>query len=620
MPMPLRVRFLLLLPLLTPWYLGCQPNFTANNGVPAWNSGFDYGVNPGNYPPVYTDTALANLAHGVPGQQDGFGITALRPGLFHDVLEAEGFESRLPFFQYYQYIGLRNTVAILGFPPEKERELAYYCNGEQSQLYRNLYEPVWDEGQNGTLINENNPFALYVWKTATLYKGLVRVYEIWNEPDFDGGQHGWKKPGMDGNWWDAPPAPCATALKAPVYFYIRCLRIAYEVIKSVDPNAYVAVGGLGYPSFLDAVCRYTDNPFDGTVTEVYPNKGGAYFDCMSFHAYPHLDASMKTWDAANQSYRYNRHSDAALNAFWRTQEAFNRVLDLYGYNSQEFPEKMWICSEFNLPRKPFEDYIGSEQAQVNFVVKSFVTAQMNQVRQLHLYSLADALPEKAAVSEFDFMGMFKNLKNKAAGAASPNALAYAVKTTHDLLENATFHPEETARLQLPENIRGGAFRLPNSQFVYVLWLESNADKDESEEADFSFPPEINLRYLEQRYWHYSKTGARHTVLARQVKLSPTPSFFTQAFITNNYPKSPKVTPNPVAEGVCVLSFWVFEDSPVTIELYDANGRLVQQLLKNENLIEGPHARLLDLNSLASGVYMARIVTRESDLSVRIVKL
>lgn len=80
-------------------------------------------------------------------------------------------------------------------------------------------------------------------------------------------------------------------MKAPP-FYIRTLRISYEVIKSVDPDALVAVGGLGWPSFLDVICRYTDEPFEGgEEPDRYPLKGGAYFDCMSFDSYPHLDNS-----------------------------------------------------------------------------------------------------------------------------------------------------------------------------------------------------------------------------------------------------------------------------------------------------------------------------------------
>ena len=56
--------------------------------------------------------------------------------------------------------------------------------------------------------------------------------------------------------------------------------------KKVDPSCFVSSGGLGYPEFLDAILRYTDNPTDGSVTADYPAYGGAYFDWDSYHQYP----------------------------------------------------------------------------------------------------------------------------------------------------------------------------------------------------------------------------------------------------------------------------------------------------------------------------------------------
>ncbi len=48
--------------------------------------------------------------------------------------------------------------------------------------------------------------------------------------------------------------------------------------RKVDPTAHVAVGGLGYPYFLDAMLRNTDGQ-DGSTA-------GNYFETLSFHFYP----------------------------------------------------------------------------------------------------------------------------------------------------------------------------------------------------------------------------------------------------------------------------------------------------------------------------------------------
>src|SRR5690606_30016976 len=119
-----------------------------------------------------------------------------------------------------------------------------------------------------------------------MYGEHVRFWEIWNEPDLTGFWDNGNKSRAD-SWWNSPPGPDAlNNLKAPVYSYIRMMRIAYEIIKKIDPDDYVTTGGIGYTAFLDALLRYTDNPDGGKVTPEYPLQGGAYFDVLSYHCYP----------------------------------------------------------------------------------------------------------------------------------------------------------------------------------------------------------------------------------------------------------------------------------------------------------------------------------------------
>jgi len=589
-----------------------QPNFTANDIVPPMPSGFDYGTNMGYFPPNYGDKALAALAK-------EYGATSIRPGLYHHFLESWGYDIRKEHFQFYDSIGLRNVVAIIGFPSEAARDVAYYCPNEQSALFDNLYKPIWDNGENGTPVNDANPYALYVWKIATTYKGLIKTYEVWNEPDLDTG-HGWLQPGQPGNWWENAPQPCDTKLKSPPFFYIRTLRISYEVIKSVDRDALVAVGGLGWPSYLDVICRFTDEPFEGKEDpHKYPFKGGAYFDCMSFHCYPHLDNSLRTWDETAGVFRNFRHSDAAVDGVWAQKTKFKTVLDKYGYNNTIYPEKRWICTEFNLPRRTFGDYIGSEPAQVNFLIKTLVTAQMHDMAQMHVYSIADEKPERLADNEFAYMGLFKHLDQVPEGKAQPNAIAWALKTTTELLKNARYDPSRTKDLNLPANVRGAAFRNNTGQHTYILWAVTNQDGDENAEAEYAFPPEFTLKYLDAKPWHHSQSGAHYLMNAKQLILTGSPIFLTETFITNDYPKSPKVVPNPALGGRAVFEFWMFEEARASVEIFDASGRLVTTLLEDERLIAGPQALPFDLSLRPNGTYYVRLVTPESNLTVGFVK-
>ncbi len=62
-------------------------------------------------------------------------------------------------------------------------------------------------------------------------------------------------------WLTRAPLPDELPnVQAPIFHYIRMLRISYEVIKKYRPETYITTGGVGYAQFMDALLRYTDNP------------------------------------------------------------------------------------------------------------------------------------------------------------------------------------------------------------------------------------------------------------------------------------------------------------------------------------------------------------------------
>ena len=392
------------------------------------------------------------------------------------------------------------------------------------------------------------------------------------------------------------------------------------MIKSVDKEALVAVGGLGWPSYLDAICRYTDEPFEGKEDPAkYPFKGGAYFDCMSFHAYPHLDNSLKIWDEETGEFQYTRHSDAAVNGVWQLKNKFGAVLHKYGYDNEIYPEKYWICTEFNIPRRSFEGQIGSESAQVNFLIKTLITAQLNDMRQMHVYSIADENHENKPDNPFAYMGLFQNLENVALDDARPNAIAWALKTTENLLQNTTYNTAQSKRLNLPTNVRGAAFRNALGQFTYVLWAVTNQDQDESVEVNYAFPPEFTLKYVDAKPWHYSQSGTHYLMNAKQLRLTGSPLFLTETLVKNDYSKAPKIIPNPIVADRAVFEFWMLEEARATVEIFDSAGHLVTKVMEDERLIIGPQALTLDLSALPSGTYFIRLITPDGNLTEGFVK-
>ncbi|MFK7935315.1 MAG: hypothetical protein AB8G22_17510, partial [Saprospiraceae bacterium] len=260
-----------------------QISFTANDTVPAYEAGFGFGANMGWYE-GWTDDQLADIAIGNPDMNvRGTGVNTLRPSLPENFVEEWGYDIRSSTFKHYGELGATDNTVFIGYPSQRHRDKIYYCDNVQSEMFDNLYRDIWDDGEDGTPINDDNWYAAYVYKLVNEYKDNVKFWEVWNEPDYSFVYEAELPPGEPGNWWENNPNPCDYAIHAPIFHYIRTLRISYEVIKYVDPTAYVAVGGLGFPSFLDAVMRNTDNPIDGAIDSLnYPLTGGAYFDVMSY--------------------------------------------------------------------------------------------------------------------------------------------------------------------------------------------------------------------------------------------------------------------------------------------------------------------------------------------------
>ncbi len=503
---------------------------TANNYIQPYDEPFRPGVNPGTYGQQWTDEQIADLSAGnsTEGIQ-GVGVKALRPFLPEEFQEMWGYEFRVPTYQHYQNLGLEDNTLIIGFPSEAHQEQVFHCPSEQSAMFANMYTDIWDNGENGTPVNDENYFALYLYKTATLYKDYVKFWEIWNEPGFDfTGQRGWLSPGQAGNWWENNPEPCDYKLQAPVFYMIRMLRISYEVIKSVDPDAFITFSGIGFPSFLDAVLRNTDNPNEGAVTGNYPHTGGAYFDVVGFHSYPHFDGSLRYFDYDLGAFVYQRHSDAASEGILQAQNNFKSVLLDYGYDGNTYPEKHWIITEANIPRKSFSGALGGDDPQINYIIKAYIQSMISKILQLHIYKLGEDDYIWEADDEFEMMGLYTKLADINPGFQEANYEGIALKTTSDLLFGTDYDISKTNAMNLPAGVGGGAFIDVEGNYSYVLWAKTTIDNSEVANATYSFPSSFNLIDLYQKNWNYSQTNDQEIISAQGIQLTSRPVFLTEA--------------------------------------------------------------------------------------------
>ncbi len=510
---------------------------TANDYVKPYDKPFGYGANLGYYPNSsgasnWTDAQLGDIAMGNPSiGVSGIGVNTLRPALPEWFQRQWGYEFRLPTFQHFDALNAKDNVVLLGFPSEINRDPITYCAGEQSELFKNMYEAIWDGGANGTAVNEDNHYAAYVYETVTRYKDYVRFWEVLNEPDFTEKVNELELRTPNATWWTENPDPCDYAIKAPIQHYVRLLRISYEIIKSIDEDAYVAIGGIGYPSFLDAVLRNTDNPNQGQVEAAYPLRGGAYFDVLSYHSYPHFDGSLSVKSSSGNHLYWQRNTDRAVDGMIDLHEQFTEVLQEYGYDGMQYPNKEWIITESNAPRIPLRNQWGSDEIQVNFMMKALVEAQKYNIRQLHFYTLGDKADEgrlEASQDEYDLMGMYKNLRNIRPYNQSLNEVGMAYKTTSLLLQGKRFDHRELQRLDLPAAVRGGAFVDDAGVHTYVLWARISNDLSEERVETLDLSRALGTTAVEVREWDFSATERVSNMPSNSITLTGRPIIITIA--------------------------------------------------------------------------------------------
>ena len=491
---------------------------SANINSNDYDGYFLYGSNMGWMNNNWRDEDIADILIGNPSRGwEGVGVNSLRPSLPHYFVETWGYDNKVNTFKYYSDRGAKHNAVFIGDSPSDP-----YRDGN-SHSFKNLYEPVWVENGDGTtVVNENNYYAWYVYNLIIRYKDYVKFWEIKNEPDLAGSDCGWRPSGGDCNWWDRDPAPAELVnFNAPVQSYIRMLRISYEVIKSVDPDAFVCVGGIGYASFLDAILRNTDNPDAGKVTDRYPHKGGAWFDCLSFHCYPMY--YLRVWDNDTGGFRQFRHSDAAAEAVINQLNEHETVLRNYGYGG-EYTAKEVIITETNIPGKQVGDNIGSPEAQRNYLIKVAVVGQKNRIRGIYPFTVWDNAEQNGNGWDYDYMGFYKPLPNAPTGGnLRINESGIAWRTVSNMLRERKYDPAETAKLALPATVEGGAFHSTSSNnFVYVLWAKTSRDLNETASATYSFPSAITGNHLTITSWN----GTRSETNGRSITLSGSPVFIS----------------------------------------------------------------------------------------------
>jgi hypothetical protein len=394
--------------------------------------------------------------------------------------------------QSYQAGGLTNLIAFVNGPIAAHSTAPAGLPQWQLDYYipKNLYEPTLNPDQT---INPNNFWGAYIYKTVSQYKQWVKVWEVWNEPD-------WVSDYQVTLTWDSqPPQPAELPrFNGSIFDYIRMLRVTREAARAADPEAKIATGGLGYPSFLSAIARYTDNPKDGSVTAEYPKKGGDYFDVMSFHYYPLYTPG---------------NSDAAADGFIKQRDAMAKVLSDAGVAGKEF-----TSTETGAPH---QDFMGQPSGAVyarSYLIKMMTLAQAAGMLGVDWFALSDGGDLQ---SPYSFMGLYQDIANLGTpDQAVPTDNGYAYRTLGGLLKGARYDGAATAALGLPSGARGAAFKLESGREGFVLWATAPSGEQASATALLATSSTV-VAYA----WDYSKTKATSMLspAGGQIQLSLTSS-------------------------------------------------------------------------------------------------
>jgi hypothetical protein len=596
------------------------PTQTANDKVTPYTENFMYGSNMGYYTASRTDYDLASLVKNIGGH-------TIRPSLPQSFLSQYGYDIRLSTFRDYQEkLNMREITAFLEGPSEAVRDKNKYDGSTQeSRVFKNLYEPVWNTDGS---VNPNNYYADYVYQTIRRYGPYVKFWEIWNEPDFTT-----SLANLDEWVFRAPKAYELQNLQAPLYYYIRMLRISYEIIKKYTPDAYIATGGIGYTTFLDALLRYSDNPDEGKITPEYPNAGGAYFDVLSFHYYPNY--TIRSWDNTISDFRYSRYSDRAANRVMEEKDKFETILTEYGYNNITYPKKIFIMTETGVARKTFEYRYGSDEMQKNFVVKTLVQSQKNNIKQVYFYTLGEManLNDNTNLDEFKLMGFYENLLRDQPGNEKLTQAGIAHKTTSSLLFGYNFDFTKTQNLNLSNTVDGAAF-VKDNDTKYILWAKTHTDRSETAQASYSFPSSLNITTLYKYEWDFSSTNTFETINSNTISLTGSPSIFTFKSEPNpnpepeepeepEEPQQPEdykseytIYPNP-SPGYTNLRVKSKKTGNGTFLIYATNGEKIKEgsFVKNAETIDID----LNLDYYIPGIYLVKIIIENEVKVLKMIK-
>jgi len=425
------------------------------------------------------------------------------------------YNSQIETCQYIYKLGQKELIGMLTTP---SNEHSTDITESENKYYKpkNLYKDIWIYNEQGNKeINKDNYWAYYIYNIVTKYQHYIKIWEIWDEPDYISDNNiliKWNK--------NFPDENDLIQWHGSIFSYIRLLRISYEVIKYIDPSSYVSVGGLNYPKFLEYILNYTDNENEnGTINNNYPYLGGAYFDCLSYRFYPHFNIK----NIETNEYIDKNGSDILIYKIITAKKNFEYILKKVNlFDNINYPEKLFVISSTGVASEVVDDYIGGENIRKNFLLKLPFYCILNNIKQVHYYSVIETtngIYKKMA----DYRGsLFNDIKIKTSTNARKilnifniNKMIYNEKLSNEIKKQINNNNIIVIALKSNFSFSGESEYYDN---VIGMWVKCENDENPNK-IKVKFKLDFNFTMIDS-YGNRKKCGKNI-----EIELSGQPVFF-----------------------------------------------------------------------------------------------
>jgi hypothetical protein len=190
---------------------------------------------------------------------------------------------------------------------------------------------------------------------VTRYKGRIRAYEIWNEPN------------LSREWCARAPNPSE---------YAALMKASYAKIKSIDPNAMIISAGMT-PTTQSNAEAMPDVQFVEQMYTAMGNNSSGYFDVLGAHAAGFKAPPETSPDDIAKNPQYNHGEGAAGRIYgFRHAEDIRKLMVARGDSAKQVAvlEFGWTTDTIHPAYSWFKV---DEQTQADYLVRAYRFAKQN---------------------------------------------------------------------------------------------------------------------------------------------------------------------------------------------------------------------------------------------------